>query len=73
MQKGAVTQAFSSEMLTVTEVAQVLHVHRNSVRRWADLGILRAYRYGVRGDRRFKTNEVDEFLESAVRSGGRSY
>ena len=73
MEKRAVKQALRSEMLTVTEVAQVLSVHRNSVRRWADMGLLRAYRYGVRGDRRFKTNEVDEFLESAVYSGGGGY
>ena len=70
MQETAVKQVLRSEMLTVTEVAQVLHVHRNSVRRWADMGLLRAYRFGVRGDRRFKTIEVDEFLESAVQSVG---
>lgn len=73
MKERAISQALKSEMLTVTEVAKVLHVHRNSVRRWADMGLLRAYRFGVRGDRRFKTNEVDEFLESASRSGGGSY
>ena len=73
MQKGAVKQALRSEMLTVTEVAHILHVHRNSVRRWADMGLLRAYRFGVRGDRRFKSHEVDEFLESAAQSGGGGY
>ena len=73
MKERAISQALKSEMLTVTEVAKVLHVHRNSVRRWADMGLLRAYRFGVRGDRRFKANEVDEFLESASRSGGGSY
>ena len=70
MQQEAVKQVLRPEMLTVTEVAKVLHVHRNSVRRWADMGLLRAYRFGVRGDRRFKTNEVDEFLESAVEFSG---
>ena len=70
MQQTVVRQPIRSEMLTVTEVAQVLHAHQNAVRRWADMGLLKAYRFGVRRDRRFKTSEVDDFLESAVYMGG---
>jgi len=31
-------------MLTVREVARLLHIHSNTVRRWSDRGILGAYR-----------------------------
>lgn len=56
----------SSDMLTISDVARLLHVHQNSVRRWANAGLLRCYRVGIRGDRRFKADEVNQFLESAV-------
>ena len=51
------------EFLTVTEVAQLLHVHPNTVRRWANQGLLRVYRVGPRGDRRFRAEDVARFLE----------
>ncbi len=51
------------EMLTVSHVAQLLNVHPNSVRRWADQGLLRAYRVGQRGDRRFWPEDIARFLE----------
>ena len=54
----------SPELLTIAEVAQRLHAHPNSVRRWANQGLLRCYRMGVRGDRRFSSREVDAFLEA---------
>ena len=49
-------------MLTVSEVASMMNAHPNSVRRWADLGLLPSYRIGVRGDRRFTPQALDEFL-----------
>ena len=51
-------------MLTTTEVAHLLHVHPNTVRRWANKGLLPAYRLGTRGDRRFKRKEVEAFIKS---------
>ena len=52
----------NSRMLTTTEVAHLLHVHPNTVRHWANNEFLHAYRLGTRGDRRFKREEVDDFL-----------
>jgi len=49
-------------LLTVREVAQLLHIHSNTVRRWSDRGIIRAYRISQRGDRRFKREDVIQFL-----------
>ena len=51
-------------MLTLSEVAQILNVHPNSVRRWSNMGLLATFRFGCRGDRRFRRQDVEEFLSS---------
>ena len=60
------------EMLTVSEVAHLLRVHPNSIRRWANQGTLKVYRIGNRGDRRFNADDVARFLESWEPSTGSS-
>jgi excisionase family DNA binding protein len=49
-------------MFTTNEVARLLNVHINTVRRWSNSGILRAYRICDRGDRRFKRIDVLSLL-----------
>jgi excisionase family DNA binding protein len=49
-------------MLNIKEVAQLLHVHSNTIRRWADQGLINAYRINRRGDRRFRREDVVNFL-----------
>jgi len=56
-------------MLTVSDVANLLNVHINTVRRWSNQGILKAYRIGSRGDRRFRQDDVASFL-SEQKEGG---
>ncbi len=51
-----------SPMLTPDDVADFLSVHINTVRRWTNKGILKAYRIGPRGDRRFRQEDVASFL-----------
>ena len=58
------------QMLTVREVAAILNIHANTVRRWGDQGILRAYRITNRGDRRFKRGDIEIFLEGMNSNGG---
>ena len=41
-------------MLTATEVAEMLHLHVNTVKRLGDRGELPFYRVCKRGDRRFR-------------------
>lgn len=49
-------------ILRTGEVAWLFDIHRNTVRRWADQGILRAYRISRRGDRRFRRQDVADLL-----------
>jgi excisionase family DNA binding protein len=49
-------------MLTSSEVARILNVHTNTVRRWSNNGLLITYRIGPRGDRRFERDEIERFL-----------
>ena len=51
-----------SDMLTVREVARLLHVHPNTLRRWSNNGRIRAYGITPRGDRRYKREEIAGFL-----------
>jgi excisionase family DNA binding protein len=53
---------YISDMLTVREVARILHVHPNTLRRWSNDGRLRAYRITSRGDRRYKREDIARFL-----------
>ena len=52
-------------MLTIGEVAQLLHVHINTVRRWNNQGIIKAYRIGPRGVRRFRQQDISAFLSKS--------
>ena len=54
----------NGRMLTVSGAANLLGAHVNSVRRWADMGLLPCYRIGLRGDRRFSPDDVSSFLVS---------
>ena len=54
-------------MLTITEVARLLNVHINTLRRWSDSGLIRAYRIGPRADRRFREDDITCFLAQLKR------
>jgi excisionase family DNA binding protein len=48
--------------LTVSEVAKILNIHVNTVRRWSDWGILPSHRSGRRQDRKFRQEDINTFL-----------
>lgn len=62
-------------MLGPRDVAHLLSVHMNTVRRWTNNGILKTYRIGPRGDRRFQPEDITRFLteqsEGVERDNGR--
>ena len=53
-------------MLMVNDVAHLLNVHVSTVRRWSNKGILKVYRIGPRGDRRFQEEDITKFLFSTA-------
>jgi len=52
-------------MMTAQQVADLLQVSICSIRRWSDKGILKFYRVGNRGDRRYWREDVLRFLEDS--------
>jgi excisionase family DNA binding protein len=62
MKKETVIANQLRSLLTVKEVARMLHVHDNTVRRWSNEGTIKVYRISSRGDRRFKREDVEDFL-----------
>ncbi len=55
-----------NELMKPAEVAHLLNIHINTVRRWSNEGILRAYRISSRGDRRFKKQDILNLLNRSV-------
>ena len=53
-------------MLNMSEAAKVIGVHTNTLRRWANKGVVRCYRISTRGDRRFKREDIDRFLAGNI-------
>jgi excisionase family DNA binding protein len=53
------------KLLTATEVAEMLHLHVNTVKRLGDRGEIPFYRVCKRGDRRFRHDDVLDFLRRA--------
>lgn len=49
--------------LSTSQAARELGVSLGTIRRWADLGYLRAYRTPG-GQRRFSADQIDEFVRS---------
>lgn len=57
-----------SKMLTVNEVADILHVHPTTIRRWEKKGQLKSYRLGPKSSIRFKGEDISKFIECASSS-----
>ena len=50
------------QLMTASEVADMLHLHVNTVKRLGDRGELPFFRVCKRGDRRFRYDDVLDFL-----------
>jgi len=52
-------------LMTSRQVAEFLQVHVCSVGRWSRKGRLKFYRVGGRGDRRYRLEDILQFLEES--------
>lgn len=62
--KVSTTNLKTDPPLSTRDVARLLNIHTNTVRRWSANGFLKTYRIGPRGDRRFKRVDVEKLMES---------
>ena len=51
------------DMLTLQQASDVLNVHPNTLRNWDNEGVLKAVRYGRRGDRRYRKVDIEKILK----------
>jgi excisionase family DNA binding protein len=51
-------------LYNIQEVAEFLHVHVNTLRRWSNSGKITSLRINKRGDRRFRYQDIESFLET---------
>ncbi|PIR42697.1 DNA-binding protein [candidate division WWE3 bacterium CG_4_9_14_0_2_um_filter_35_11] len=51
------------ELITLQEAVGMLKVHPQTLRLWDKNGVLKAIRFGPRGDRRYKLKDIKEFIE----------
>ncbi len=51
------------EILTLKQASKFLNCHPNTLRNWDNNGLLKAIRFGNRGDRRYKREDILKLLE----------
>lgn len=50
-------------ILTLQQACEVLNCHPNTLRNWDNKGILKAIRFGSRGDRRYHRSDIEKLLK----------
>jgi len=60
--------SFTEGLLTLEDAARLLGVSKITLRRWTRSGSLGCVRVGQRGDRRFRREDLEEYVSTRVRS-----
>jgi excisionase family DNA binding protein len=55
------------ELLSLAEASEILKAHPNSLRKWDREGILKAVRFGERGDRRYRREDLEKFINTRIK------
>ena len=55
-------------LLKISEAAELLNVHPNTLRKWDKKGILKAVRFGERKDRRYRREDIMKLVNSRTKS-----
>lgn len=56
--------ARNNKLLKLSEAAEILNVHPNTLRKWDRKGILKAVRFGERKDRRYRKEDVMKLVNN---------
>jgi excisionase family DNA binding protein len=51
-----------SKLLTIRQAAEILNVHVETLRRWDKTGKFKAIKVSDRGDRRYKQEDIESFI-----------
>ncbi len=51
------------QIITLREACEILNCHPNTLRKWDNKGYLKAIRFGTRGDRRYRKNDILKHLK----------
>jgi len=51
-----------SKLLTIRQAAEILNVHVETLRRWDNKGKLPAIKVNDRGDRRYRQEDIENYL-----------
>lgn len=60
--------SYITQLLTLDEVAKILKVHKETLRRWDASGRLKAIRISSRGDRRYEVDEINDYVKKMNKS-----
>jgi len=63
MKKQLNKKNISPDILTLQQACEALNCHPNTLRSWDNQGILKALRFGKRGDRRYKRTDIIKFID----------
>ena len=50
------------DILTLQQACDILNCHPNTLRKWDNIGLLKAMRFGTRRDRRYKKSDILKLL-----------
>ena len=64
MKKQVIETNKSSEILTLKQSCEILNCHPNTLRNWDNKGKLKAIRFGSRGDRRYKKEDILKLIKN---------
>lgn len=60
-------KSYVLELVTLAEASKLLKVHPNTLRKWDKTGMLKAVRFGERGDRRYRKEEIEQFVKKGLK------
>lgn len=50
------------ELISISKVCEILNVHPNTLKRWETEGLVNPIRFGKRGDRKYRKQEIDSLI-----------